>query len=88
MMARRSRLARNPMDEVLSLWPSRPVLASEIGATAAQVDKWASAGRIPAEWQFWVVESARKNGFTDITPEWMLKYHSGFAKRAVDGVAK
>lgn len=83
MMAKRDRPARGAVDEVFLLWPSRPVLAEEIGARAAQVDKWAHNDRIPAEWQYWICQAAKARKFAAVTPEWMLKHHSQFAKREV-----
>lgn len=52
--------------EVVALWPSPDVLASEIGASVAAVRKWPQRGSVPAEWWMPILrtETARAAGLT------------------------
>lgn len=68
-------MPEKPITTLIDAWPTRKVLAEELGASEAQVHKWAKFGRIPSEWQFPMVEAARRNGRLDVTPEWMLRQH-------------
>lgn len=64
-----------PIRKLIDSWPTRRALADQIGAQTDAVHKWASSGRIPADWQAAVVTAARENGFGHVTAEWMLEQH-------------
>ena len=65
----------NPIKELIDTWPTRKALAQAIGANPDAVHKWASSGRIPADWQAAVVIAARNEGMAHITADWMLEQH-------------
>lgn len=60
---------------LINLWPTRRTLADEIGANEAAVHKWAANNRIPSDWQARVVRAARRRGWREITPAWMIEAH-------------
>lgn len=62
--------------ELLSQWPSRRVLAEELGLPMPTVQQWAYYGRVPASWQLPVVRAAQARGLTHVTAEWMLEQHA------------
>lgn len=68
-------MSKKPITGLIDRWPSRKALADEIGATEAQVHKWARFGRIPSEWQYPVMQAARDHGIDEVTAEWMLAAH-------------
>ena len=68
-------MSKKPITVLIDRWPSRKALADEIGASEAQVHKWARFGRIPSEWQFPVMQAAKSHGFDHVTAEWMLEAH-------------
>ena len=70
---------KNPITELLNSWPTRQVLADEIGANVAAVHKWATANRIPARWHHRVVKAAQAKGLEHVTPDWMIWHHDGGA---------
>jgi hypothetical protein len=70
--------------QIIEKWPSRRILAADIGAKLAAVHKWAQADRIPSDWQALVVKAARLRGYADITPEMMIEAHSRGLTRAAE----
>lgn len=68
-------MSENPITQLINSLGPRRALAGEIGASEAQVHKWAQFGRIPAEWQHPVVLAAQAKGRRDVTAEWILKAH-------------
>lgn len=66
---------KSQITDLIDAWKPRKLLADEIGANVDTVHKWASANRIPSEWQALVVEAAKVKGVKGITPEWMLSVH-------------
>jgi len=62
---------------LIDSWPTRKALADAIGASTAQVHKWAQFNRIPAQWQLSVVRACQDVGMTEVTANWMLQSHSG-----------
>jgi ribosome-binding protein aMBF1 (putative translation factor) len=71
---------------LIDQWPSRKALADEIGANPAAVHKWATAKRIPADWQAHVLKAARLRGI-QITPEWMIDVHARNQSRRTKSTA-
>ena len=71
---------------LIDKWPSRKALADEIGANPAAVHKWATAKRIPADWQAHVLKAARLRGI-QITPEWMVDVHARSQSRGPKSLA-
>lgn len=69
-------MSENPITQLINAWPSRRVLAEEIGASVPVVHKWAKNGRIPPSWQDKVVQAARKRGLRHVTPAFMLRVHN------------
>jgi len=70
-------MTQNPkITELLSQWPSRRVLAEELGLPMPTVQQWAYHGRIPAAWQLPVVRAAQARGLDHVTAEWMLEQHA------------
>ena len=68
-----------PIKQLINRWPSRRALAAEIGANVATVHKWATAGRIPSNWQASVIRAAQDHGFSYVTADWMVLVHSADA---------
>lgn len=68
-------MTKQPVTELIDKWPSRRALALEIGASEAQVHKWARHGRIPSEWQYPVMRAAEARGIEGVDAEWILKIH-------------
>lgn len=66
----------NPIRDLIDRWPTRRAMADDVNASEAQVHKWAQTGRIPAPYQSCVVSAARRQGFEDVTAEWMLCVHA------------
>lgn len=64
------------INDLIGLWPSRQMFASDVGANVEAVHKWAQSGRIPARWMQSVMAAAKMRGHRHITPEWMLAVHS------------
>lgn len=52
--------------DVVALWPSPAVMASDIGAGVAAVRKWPQRDVIPAEWWVPILQTdvARRSGIT------------------------
>lgn len=48
--------------EVVSLWPSRQELASELGVHPEAVRKWSERNSIPAEWWLPILRTPRAEG--------------------------
>jgi len=69
-------MEETPIKNLLGAWGSRRALAEEIGASVAQVHKWAEAGRIPSRWQASVIEAAQRKGLSHVTGDWMVKVHA------------
>lgn len=46
--------------QVVDLWPSPEILASELGATAFAVRKWKQRDSIPSDWWLGVIEASKK----------------------------
>jgi hypothetical protein len=67
---------KTPITDLIDTWKPRQLLADEIGANLAAVHKWASANRIPSDWQAPVVRAAQAKGLTEITGNWMVSAHS------------
>lgn len=61
--------------DIISLWPRRADLASDVGVSVDAVHKWAQAGSIPARYQLGVLSSARQRGF-DLTADDMVAAHA------------
>ena len=57
----------NTFKEVISLWPSRSILADEIGVKAPAVRMWWSRNLIPGRKLRAVAEAAERAGFEGIT---------------------
>jgi hypothetical protein len=69
-------MEETPIKNLIGAWGSRRALAEEIGATVAQVHKWADSGRIPSRWQASVIEAAQRRGMNHVTAEWMVQVHA------------
>ena len=70
---------------LIEQWPTRRAFAADIGAQVAAVHKWASANRVPAQWQMQVVLAARRRGLVHVTAEWMLMAHDTSPARRAPG---
>lgn len=68
-------MKKNSVTELIDAMKPRKTLANEIGATVAQVHKWAQFDRIPAEWQLSVIEAAARRGIEYVDADWMLRHH-------------
>lgn len=69
-------MEKTPIKNLIGAWGSRRALAEEIGATVAQVHKWADSGRIPSRWQASVIEAAQSRGMSHVTADWMVRVHA------------
>ncbi len=47
---------------IISRWPSRKVMAKDIGKTAATINLWVHRGNIPAEYDVELMAAAKKRG--------------------------
>ncbi len=47
---------------IIGRWPSRKVMAADIGKTAATVNLWVHRGNIPAEFDVELMAAAKKRG--------------------------
>lgn len=59
---------------LIDLWPSRKILADEIGTTVDRVHKWAQHGAIPARFHAVIIRVGAQRGFR-ITAENMVALH-------------
>lgn len=52
--------------EIIDLWPTREILASDCGVTRGAIDQWCNRGFLPPKHWGGVLASARKNGIRKI----------------------
>ena len=72
---RKSSMADSPK-QLLALWPSQEVLASDIGATVSAIRKWAQRSSIPAEYWAALVGAACGRTIPGVTLEALAAMHA------------
>lgn len=60
--------------QLIDLWPTRKVLADEIGTSKERVDKWAQSGSIPARFHAAVLRAAGLRAFP-VSAEDIVRLH-------------
>ena len=60
--------------QLIDLWPTRKVLAEDVGASKDRVDKWAQTGSIPAKFHARVIRAAGSRGFA-VTADDLVRLH-------------
>jgi len=71
--------------QLIDMWPTRKVLADEIGTSKERVDKWAQTGSIPARFHAAVLRAARQREFV-VTADDIVRLHDQTEGEAVSAV--
>jgi hypothetical protein len=78
----------NTHQQIIALWPTRLVLALEMGVSEGVVNAWNRRNNIPPSYWNAIIQAAKKRGYRQVTGDLLLKTMKPRKRRGSDSTSE